>query len=84
MHVQAVDLSHLFGVVIMIFGRAILAKAVNPPIGFRGQHAATSGSLQADNLAPIADSVCSETFAVPRLARTIAIRQVPGNEMQLP
>jgi len=44
MHVKAVDLSHSFGIVILIFGRAVLAEAVNPPIGFGGQHPATSAA----------------------------------------
>jgi hypothetical protein len=84
MHVKAVDLSHLFAIVIMIFGRAVLAEAVNPPIGSGGQHPATSGSLKPHSLAPIANSVRAESLAVPRLARTQPIRRLPGNQMQVP
>jgi len=58
-------MSHFLGVVVTIFGRAELAKADDPPIGSGGQHPATSGSLRAHNLAPIADSVCGESLAVP-------------------
>ncbi len=84
MHVKAVDLSHLFGIVILIFGRAILAEAVNPSIGSGGQHPAASGSLRAHNLAPITNSVRAESLAVPRLGRTQPIRHLPGNEMHVP
>jgi hypothetical protein len=83
MHVEAVDLFHLFGVVIIIFGRAVLAEADDPSIAAGGQHPATSGNLNADNLAPIVDSVRGESRAVPRLGRTIPIRDLPGNEVQV-
>jgi len=65
MHVEAVDVSHVLGVVVTIFGRAVLTEADNLPIESGGQYPATSGNLRADNLAPIADSVRGESLAVP-------------------
>jgi hypothetical protein len=65
MHVEAVDVSHLLGVVVTIFGRAVLTDTDNLPIRSGGEYPATSGSLRADNLAPIADSVRGESLAVP-------------------
>jgi hypothetical protein len=41
-------------------------QAAKPqPMLSRGEYPATSGSLRADNLAPIADSVRGEPLAVP-------------------
>jgi hypothetical protein len=84
MHVQAVDVSHLFRIMIVIVGWAVLAKANRQLIASGDQHPATAGSLTAHNLAPIADSVGGESLAVPRLARTIPIRHLPGREVQVP
>jgi hypothetical protein len=82
-HVKAVDLSHFLGVVIMIFTRAVLAEADNSPTGSGGQYPATSVSLRAHDLAPIADRVRDDSLAVPRLARMRPIRHLPGKEMQV-
>jgi hypothetical protein len=83
MHIEAVYVSHLLGVVVRVFGRAVLTEADNLPIGSGGQYPATSGSLRADNLAPIADSVRCEPLAVPGLVRAIPIRRFPGGEVQV-
>jgi hypothetical protein len=82
-HIKAVDVSHFLGFVIMIFTRAVLAEAVNPPTGSGRQYPATSVSLRAHNLAPIADRVRDESLAVPRLGRMRPIRHLPGKEMQV-
>jgi hypothetical protein len=84
MDVEAADLPYPFGVVIRIFRWTVLAEADNPPVGSGSQHPATEGSLRANNLAPIADGVCGESLAVPRLVRAIPIRELPGNEVQVP
>jgi hypothetical protein len=84
MHVETLDLTDLFGIMIMILGRTVLAEGSDPLIGSDSQHSATSGSLRAHNLAPIAVSVRCKSFAVPGLARTIAIRQRPSREVQVP
>ena len=82
MHVKAVDLSHFLGVVIIVFTRAELAEADNQRIGSGGQHPATSVSLGAHNLVPIADRMREESLAVPRLGGMRPIRHLPGKEMQ--
>jgi hypothetical protein len=84
MHVEALDLSNSSGVVIMIFGRTILAEADDLPIASGGQHPPTSGRLRTHNLAPIAHSVRGESLAVPRLGRTIPICHLPCTEVQVP
>jgi hypothetical protein len=75
--------SHLHGVVVRVFGRAVLTEADNLHVGYGDQYPATSSSMRADNLAPIADSVRCESLAVPRLVRAIPIRRFPGSEVQL-
>ena len=83
MHVEAVDVSHLHGVVVRVFGRAVLTKADNLAVGYGDQYPATSGSLRADNRAPIADSVRCESLGIPGLGRAIPIRHFPGSDVQV-
>lgn len=84
MHVEAMDVSHPSRIVIVIVGWAVLAEADHQLIAPGDQHPATAGSLTAHNIAPIAESVSSEPLAVPRLARSIPIRHLPGGEVQIP
>ncbi len=77
-------MSHLFGVVVRIFGRTVLTEADNLPVGSSRQYPAACGSLRPNDLAPVADSVRGELLAVPRLERTIPVRRLPGKDVQVP
>jgi hypothetical protein len=50
MHVEALNLPNLIGVVISIVGRSVLAEADNPSFASGGQHSAAPGIGQAHDL----------------------------------
>jgi hypothetical protein len=84
MHIQPVDLSGQFRVLIVVFARAVLAEPDDLPITSGGQDLAASGGLSFDDFGPIANRVCGEPFAVPSLRRAIPIRLLPGGSVKVP
>jgi hypothetical protein len=64
MHVEALDLSHLCGIVIVILGRAVLAEGDDAPIAPGGQNRSASGRLGTYDLAPIPSGVRGQPLAL--------------------
>jgi hypothetical protein len=67
---------------IVILGRTVLREA-DERVGLLGdQHAAPASRLRAHDLLPVAPPVRRQLLDMPRLGGVIAIRRLPGEQVQ--
>lgn len=84
LNVQAVDVSHLTGVVISVLGRPVLAEPGYALAAPRRQHPSAQGRLPIHNLCPVPDAVRGQPLAVVVLGDQNSIRSCPSRYMEVP